>query len=224
MRSGPPDRPTSMTLPEIVTPQEWEAQRAALLVEEKALTRARDALAAQRRRLPMVAFDGSYRFTGADGPAELTDLFEDRPQLVVYHFMHVPDGWCEGCSMFIDTVGRLEHLHARGTSFAAVSQTPWDRLAAHRERMGWRVPFYSSAVTAFDADCGFEAFGISVFLRDGGRIFRTYGTTGRAADGLGNHWSLLDLTPFGRQESWEDTPAGRPQTAPYKWWRLHDEY
>ncbi len=213
-----------MTLPEIVTAQEWEAERAALLVEEKALTRARDALAAKRRRLPMVAFDGEHRFTGADGPAGLLDVFDGRRQLVVYHFMHVPDGWCEGCCMFVDTVGRLEHLHARDTSFAAVSQTPWERLAAHRERMGWRVPFYSSAGTTFDADCGFDAFGISVFLREGDRVFRTYGTTGRAADGLGNHWSLLDLTPFGRQETWEDTPAGRPQTHPYEWWRQHDEY
>ena len=213
-----------MTLPEIVTAQEWEAERAALLVEEKALTRARDALAAKRRRLPMVAFDGEYRFTGVDGPAGLPDVFDGRRQLVVYHFMHVPDGWCEGCCMFLDTVGRLEHLHARGTSFAAVSQTPWERLAPHRERMEWRAPFYSSAGTTFDADCGFDTFGISVFLRDGDRVFRTYGTTGRAADGLGNHWSLLDLTPFGRQETWEDAPAGRPQTAPYEWWRLHDEY
>lgn len=200
-----------MTLPEIVTAQEWEAERAALLVEEKALTRARDALAAKRRRLPMVAFDAPYRFTGADGPAGLLDVFDGRRQLVVYHFMHVPDGWCEGCSMFLDTVGRLEHLHARDTSFAAISQTPWDRLAAHRERMGWRVPFYSSAGTTFDADCGFDAFGISVFLRDGDgdgdRVFRTYGTTGRAADGLGNHWSLLDLTPFGRVITYLSAPV-----------------
>jgi predicted dithiol-disulfide oxidoreductase (DUF899 family) len=212
-------------LPEIVSTQEWDARRAELLIREKEATRARDALAAARRRLPMVEFPDTYRFT-TDGPdATLHDLFDGRRQLVVYHFMHVPDGWCPGCSMYADTIGRLEHLHARDTTLAFVSSTPWPRLGPYRTRMGWHMPFYSSAGTTFDADCGTtEGFGLSVFLRDGDRLFRTYATAGRATETLSSHWSLLDLTPNGRQESWEDTPVGRPQTPAYQWWHLHDEY
>jgi predicted dithiol-disulfide oxidoreductase (DUF899 family) len=215
----------SIALPEVVSAEEWEARRVELLKQEKEVTRARDALAAARRRMPMVEFPDTYRFT-SDGPdASLLDLFEGRRQLIVYQFMHIPDGWCEGCNMFVDTIGRLEHLHARDTSLAVVSNTPWERLGPHRKRMEWRAPFYSSAGTTFSADTGTgEGFGINVFLRDGDRIFRTYFVTNRAADGLGNHWLFLDLTPLGRQESWEDTPEGRPQTPPYQWWRLHDEY
>lgn len=213
----------SAGLPEVVSAAEWDAARAELLVREKEHTREGDRLAAARRRLPMVEFPTSYAFTG--DRATLTDLFDGRRQLVVYHFMFRTDGWCEGCSMFVDTLGRLEHLHARDTSLAVVSRTPWARLGPYRERMGWTVPFTSSDGTSFDADCGtVDGFGLSVFLRDGDRVFRSYFTSGRAAEALGNHWSFLDRTPFGRQESWEDSPAGRPQSAPYEWWRLHDEY
>jgi predicted dithiol-disulfide oxidoreductase (DUF899 family) len=212
-------------LPRVVTPEEWAAAAAELRAAEKEHTRARDALAARRRRMPMVEF-GSYSFQGAEGPCSLLDLFEGRRQLVVYQFMHLPDGWCEGCCMFTDTIAGLEHLHARDTTMAVVSDTPWERLGPHRARMGWSVPFYSSAGTSFSADCGTASgFGLSVFLRDDSdRVYRTYFTTGRGVESLGNHWTLLDLTPLGRQETWEDTPAGRPQTAPYQWWRLHDEY
>lgn len=213
-------------LPEVVSVEEWAARRAELLVREKEATRARDALAATRRRLPMVEWPGTYRFI-SDGPAAtLINLFEHRRQLVVYHFMHRLDGgWCAGCSMFADTIGRLEHLHARDTTLAFVSATPWGRLGPYRTRMGWKMPFYSSADTTFDTDCGTsDGFGLSVFLRDGDRVYRSYFTAGRATETLGSHWSLLDLTPFGRQESWEDSPPGRPQTPPYQWWRLHDEY
>lgn len=116
-------------------------------------------------------------------------------------------------------------FHARDTSLIAVSHTPWDRLGPYRERMGWHVPFFSSAATTIDADCGTtDGFGLSVFLRGGDRVFRSYFTAGRATEMLGSHRSFLDLTPFGRQESWEDSPPGRPQTPPYQWWRLHDEY
>jgi predicted dithiol-disulfide oxidoreductase (DUF899 family) len=127
--------------------------------------------------------------------------------------------------MFTDQVSRLEHFHARDTTMAIVSFAPYAELAQLRERMEWRVPFYSSAGTSFADDCGAgEGFGLSVFLRDGDRVFRTYFTTGRGVEALGSVWSFLDLTPLGRQETWEDTPAGRPQTPPYHWWRLHDEY
>lgn len=210
-------------LPPVVTPQEWEAAAAELRAAEKEHTRAGDALAARRRRMPMVEF-GSYTFQGAGGSYSLPDLFEGRRQLVVYQFMRGPS-WCEGCCMFTDQIGELAHLHARDTSLAVVSLSEYRDLAALRERMGWQPPFYSSAGNDFAADCGTaEGFGLSVFVRDGDRVFRTYFTTGRGVEALGSVWTFLDLTPFGRQETWEDTPAGRPQTAPYQWWRLHDEY
>jgi len=215
--------PTRASLPPVVTAQEWGAAAADLLAAEKEHMRAGDALAARRRRMPMVEF-GPYTFEGADGPASLLDLFEGRRQLVVYQFMHGP-AWCEGCCMFTDQISELAHLHARDTSMAVVSLSRYEDLAALRERMGWQLPFFSSARNDFAADCGTaEGFGLSVFLRDGDRVFRTYFTTDRGVEAVGTVWSILDRTPFGRQETWEDTPAGRPQTAPYQWWRLHDEY
>jgi predicted dithiol-disulfide oxidoreductase (DUF899 family) len=213
----------STALPEIVTPEEWAAAAAELRAAEKEHMRAGDALAARRRRMPMVEF-GSYAFEGAGGSHSLLDLFDGRRQLVVYQFMPGPP-WCEGCCMFTDQIGHPAHLHARGTTIAIVSQSQYRDLAALRERMGWQVPFYSSAGTDFAADCGAAGgFVLSVFLRDGDRVFRTYSTTGRGVEVLGPAWSFLDRTPLGRQETWEDTPPGRPQTAPYQWWRLHDEY
>jgi predicted dithiol-disulfide oxidoreductase (DUF899 family) len=210
-------------LPPVATPQEWAAAAAALRTAEKEHTRAGDELAARRRRMPMVEF-GRYTFDGADGPAALPDLFEGRRQLVVYQFMPGPP-WCEGCCMFTDQISELAHLHARDTTMANVSLSRYEDLAALRERMGWQVPFYSSAGNDFAADCGTaDGFGLSVFLRDGDRVFRTYFTADRGVEAIGTVWSLLDRTPLGRQETWEDTPAGRPQTAPYQWWRLHDEY
>ena len=213
----------TVSLPPIVTAEEWAAASAELRAAEKEATRARDALAGRRRRLPMVEF-GEYTFEGAGGTASLPDLFEGRRQLIVYQFMGGPR-WCEGCCMFTDQISRLEHLHARDTSFAVVSTAPYAELAQLRERMEWRVPFYSSAGNEFAADCGAgDGFGLSVFLRDGDRVFRTYFTTGRGVEQLGSVWSFLDLTPLGRQEEWEDTPPGRPQEPPYQWWRPHDAY
>ncbi|TWF81590.1 putative dithiol-disulfide oxidoreductase (DUF899 family) [Pseudonocardia hierapolitana] len=210
-------------LPPIVTPDEWAESAAELRAAEKAHMRAGDELAARRRRMPMVEF-GSYTFQGAAGPATLLDLFEGRRQLVVYQFMAGPP-WCEGCCMFTDQIGELAHLHARDTTMANVSLSRYEDLAALRERMGWQVPFYSSSGNDFAADCGTaEGFGLSVFLRHGDRVFRTYFTADRGVEAVGSVWSILDRTPLGRQETWEDTPAGRPQTAAYEWWRLHDEY
>ncbi|GAA0932169.1 DUF899 family protein [Pseudonocardia zijingensis] len=205
----------------VVTPQEWAAAAAELRAAEKEHMRAGDALAARRRRMPMVEF-GAYEFTGADGPATLLDLFEGRSQLVVYQFMPGPP-WCEGCCMFTDQISELAHLHARDTTMVNVSLSSYADLAALRERMGWQMPFYSCAGTDFTTDCA-DGFGLSVFLRHGDRVFRTYFTNGRGVEAVGTVWSILDRTPLGRQETWEDTPAGRPQTPPYDWWRLHDEY
>ncbi len=210
-------------LPPIVTPLEWAAAAAEQRTAEKEHMRAGDALAARRRRMPMVEF-GSYTFEGADGPSTLLDLFEGRRQLVVYQFMRGP-AWCQGCCLFTDQIGHLAHLHARDTTMVNVSLSRYEDLAALRERMGWQVPFYSSLGNDFAADCGTaEGFGLSVFLRDGDRVFRTYFTNNRGVEAIGTVWSILDRTPLGRQETWEDTPAGRPQTPPYQWWRLHDEY
>jgi predicted dithiol-disulfide oxidoreductase (DUF899 family) len=215
--------PTRTSLPPVATPAEWAAASAELLAAEKEHTRAQDALAARRRRMPMVEF-GAYEFDGPAGRHSLVDLFEGRRQLLVYQFMRGPS-WCEGCCMFTDQISHLAHLHARDTTMAVVSLSAWDDLAALRERMGWSVPFYSSAGNDFAADCrAGDGFRLSVFLRDGDRVFRTYSTSGRGVEQLGSVWSFLDLTPLGRQEEWEDTPAGRPQTPPYQWWRLHDEY
>src|SRR6266536_3569897 len=133
----------TMKLPPVVSPDEWQVAREELLAKEKEATRARDALAAERRRLPRVRIDKEYVFEGPSGSATLADLFEGRRQLILYHFMFAPDvdGWpsagCDGCSMFVDQVGHLAHLHARGTSFALVSRAPLAQIEPYRERMGW---------------------------------------------------------------------------------------
>jgi predicted dithiol-disulfide oxidoreductase (DUF899 family) len=228
-----------MNLPPVVSATEWQAAREALLAKEKESTRARDVLAAERRRLPMVRIDKDYIFAGPDGNATLLDLFEGRKQLLLYHFMFGPnqDAGCDGCSMFVDQVGNLAHLHARDTSFALVSRAPLAKIAAYRKRMGWTIPWFSSFEGDFNVDLGVspetpqpdayqdgETFGLSVFLREGDSVFRTYFTTARGVEALGSAWTFLDLTPLGRQEEWEDSPTGYPQTKPYEWWRRHDEY
>jgi predicted dithiol-disulfide oxidoreductase (DUF899 family) len=221
--------------PKIVSPAEWQAAHDKLLAKEKAATRARDALAAERRRLPMVRIDKSYVFEGPGGKKNLLDLFEGRRQLILYHFMFAPrvDGWpaagCPGCSFFVDQIGNLAHLHARDTSFVLVSRAPLANIQAYKKRMGWNVPWFSSSGTDFNDDFGLttdegETFGLSVFLREGDSVFRTYFTTRRGVEALGSTWTFLDLTPLGRQEAWEDSPAGWPQTPPYLWWRRHDDY
>lgn len=210
----------------VVSRQEWEAARQKLLVKEKEATRARDALAAERRRLPVVLVDKEYVFEEAQGNLGLADLFDGRRQLIVYHHMLRPSDRnpCPGCSMFVDNIGNLAHLHARNTSLVLVSRAPIDEIEHFRRRMGWSIPWYSSR-DQFNADFGVnEGFGLNVFFRDGGSIYRTYFTNGRGVEALGSNWTFLDLTLLGRQETWEDSPDGWPQTAPYEWWYLHDEY
>jgi predicted dithiol-disulfide oxidoreductase (DUF899 family) len=228
-----------MNLPPAVSLKEWKVASEALLAEEKEATRARDALAAKRRRLPMVRIEKSYVFDGPDGKTTLLDLFEGRTQLLLYHFMFGPnqDAGCDGCSMFVDQVGHLAHLHARDTSFALVSRAPLAKIERYRKRMGWSIPWYSAFDSDFNVDFGRspetpdpdlyqdgESFGLSVFVRDGEQVFRTYFTTSRGVEALGSVWTFLDLTPLGRQEIWEDSPPGYPQGRPYEWWRRHDEY
>jgi predicted dithiol-disulfide oxidoreductase (DUF899 family)/predicted 3-demethylubiquinone-9 3-methyltransferase (glyoxalase superfamily) len=224
-----------LVLPPVVSDAEWRQAHDALMAKEKAATRARDALAAERRRQPMVRIEKSYVFDSANGNVSLVDLFAGRRQLIVYHFMFGPGahGWpdagCPGCSMFVDQIGHLAHLNARDVSFALVSIAPLAKIEAYRKRMGWNIPWVSSALNDFNRDFGMttdqgEKHGLSVFLRDGDRVYRTYFTTERGVEALGSAWSFLDLTPFGRQETWEDSPEGRPQTKPYGWWRRHDDY
>src|ERR687888_1084451 len=228
-----------MTLPTVVSPTEWQAAHDALLAKEKEATRARDALAGERRRLPMVRIDKDYTFDGPDGKASLLDLFEGRTQLLLYHFMFGPnqEAGCDGCSMFVDQVGHLAHLNARDTSFALVSRAPIAKIEAYRKRMGWTIPWYSSFESDFNVDFGVgpetpqegvyqdgETFGLSTFIRDGRDVFRSYFTTQRGVEALGSVWTFLDLTPLGRQENWEDSPEGYPQTPPYEWWNWNDNY
>jgi predicted dithiol-disulfide oxidoreductase (DUF899 family) len=221
--------------PNVVSQAEWEAAREKLLAREKQLTHEHDQLAAERRRMPMVKIEKPYTFEGPGGKASLADLFEGRRQLILYHFMFAPGvgGWptagCPGCSMVIDQITDLRHLHARDTSFVAVSLAPLAQIESYRKRMGWNVPWYSSAGSHFNRDFGLstpqgETFGLSVFFRDGSDVFRGYFTSGRGVEALGSVWTLLDLTPYGRQEDWEDSPEGVPRTARYEWWRRHDEY
>ena len=220
-----------IALPNIVSRQEWLVARQELLKKEKELTRARDALHAERRRLPMVQIEKTYVFEDPTGPANLLDLFDGRCQLIVYHFMFDPnwDEGCDGCSMLVDNMGHPAHLHTRNTSRVLVSRAPLEKLERFKQRMGWTIPWYSSFGSDFNDDFGVttatgESFGLSVFLRYDDRIFHTYFTNGRGVEYLGSNWSYLDLTSLGRQEDCEDSPAGWPQTPPYGWWRHHDKY
>ncbi|MGC5565286.1 DUF899 domain-containing protein [Streptomyces sp. FR-108] len=240
-----------MTLPRIVSREEWHAAREELLVREKAATRARDALNADRRRLPMVEIDTEYVFEGGDGKATLLDLFAGRQQLIVYHFMFAPewDAGCRSCSAFVDQIGHLAHLRARGTEFAVISRAPYTKILPFKARMGWTLPWYSSYDNDFsydfqasfaagagaDDESGesgedgepYERPGMSCFLRERERIFHTYSTYARGLDGLGSTTSLLDLTALGRQEAWEQ-PEGRASSlgapAGSERVRYHDEY
>ena len=217
--------------PRVVSRAEWQAAHDRLLAKEKAATHAGDALAAERRRLPWLKMEKNYVF---DGP-KLRDLFDGRRQLILYSFMFRADvnGWpeagCPGCSFFVDNLGNPAHLHARDVSLALVSRAPIENIERYRKRMGWTLPWYSSANNDFNIDIGVttdqgEDHRVNVFLLDGDDIYYTYYTSARGTETLGSTWGLLDITPFGRQEDWEDSPAGWPQTPPYQWWRRHDEY
>ena len=219
-----------MKTPPIVSAQEWEAAWQRMLVKEKELTRARDALVAQRRQMPWLAVEKDYAFDGPDGRVGLLDLFEGRRQLVIYRAFFEPGvhGWpehaCPGCSMMADQVAHLAHLHARDTAFAYASRAPQPAITRLKADMGWSMPWYT-ITDSFDADFGVDEWhGTNAFFRDGDQVFRTYFTNLRGDEALGSTWSYLDLTVLGRQETWEDSPPDYPQTPPYQWWRWHDSY
>ena len=216
--------------PPIVSPQEWEAARQQLLVKEKALTRARDAMAAERRRMPWQAVEKAYEFDGPGGSASLLDLFEGRRQLIVYRAFFEPGvtGWpehaCRGCSLVADQVAHLAHLNARDTTLAFASRAGQTDIARLKARMGWTMPWYTIR-DGFDKDFGVDEWhGTNAFIHDGEKVFRTYFVNSRGDEPMGGTWSYLDITALGRQEEWEDSPKGYPQTKPYEWWRWHDEY
>jgi predicted dithiol-disulfide oxidoreductase (DUF899 family) len=219
-----------METPKVVSPKEWEAARQQLLVKEKALTRARDTLAAERRRMPWMKVEKNYEFDGPKGKANLLDLFDDRQQLIVYRAFFEPGvvGWpehaCVGCSMIADHIGNLAHLNARNTTFVFASRAPQKDIERLRARMDWKMPWYT-ITDSFDKDFGVDEWhGTNAFIREGARVFRTYFINGRGDEALGNTWSYLDMTALGRQEEWEDSPKDYPQTPPYEWWRWHDKY
>lgn len=223
--------------PPIVSPDEWRAQRINLLEREKELTRQKDRLAAERRRLPMARIERDYVFEGPTGKRRLVDLFEGRAQLIVYHFMFAPE-WekgCPGCTGFVDALGDLSMLGERNTSFALISRAPWAKLEAYRTQRGWNRPWYSSFGGEFNYDFGVtldpavraaeynyrptdhtgEAHGLSVFFRVGDEVCHTYSSYARGVESLTDAYSLLDVTPYGRQEDWEDSPSGWPQKPTY---------
>jgi predicted dithiol-disulfide oxidoreductase (DUF899 family) len=219
-----------MHTPPIVSPREWAAAHQELLVKEKQMTRARDALAAERRRMPWVAVEQDYAFEGPDGQASLVDLFAGRRQLIVYRAFFEPgvNGWperpCVGCSQVLDMIGHPAHLNARDTSLAIVSRAPQADIERAKARMGWDLPWYT-LTDGFDADFDVDQWhGTNAFIRDGDRVFRTYFVNGRGDEALGSVWSYLDITALGRQETWEDSPEGYPQTQTYLWQRWHDAY
>jgi predicted dithiol-disulfide oxidoreductase (DUF899 family) len=208
-----------MDKPEIVSPEEWQIAREELLKAEKEVTRAEDAVAARRRRLPMVRFKPDYVFETPAGERSLLDLFEGRSQLVIYQFMdNGPDHFCPGCTWFTNSVPAtaLPLLAANDITWVTVSDMPLPQIEGYKERMGWTLPFVSSHGTSFSADCGAGGgFLLSVFLRDGDEVYRTYSTTQRGVDRLVFANSIQDLLPYGRKQDWEDSPAGWPQHPTY---------
>jgi len=226
-----------MDTPPIVSPQEWKAAREELLAKEKELTRARDALAAERRKMPWMAVDKEYRFEGPNGTASLLDLFGGRRQLIVYRFFYGPDvttlaeggsypeRGCVGCSFVADQIAHPAHLNARDTTLAFASRAPQAEIQGLKERMGWElIPWYE-ITDDFDADFGVDEWhGHNAFIRDSDQIYRTYFIDSRGDEAMGTTWSYLDMSALGRQEEWEDSPDGYPQTPPYQWWNYHDAY
>ncbi len=236
--------------PTIVSRDEWLVARTKHLEHEKELTRHRDRVIAERRRLPMVRIEKDYVFDGPQGKQRLADLFDGRRQLIVYHFMFAPewDDGCPSCTGFVDALGDLTLLHARDTSFALVSRAPLTKIAPYKARRGWSLPWVSSFGSDFNYDFHvsldesvipieynyraraeheqagaaipegqqpFEGHGLSVFFRVDDDVFHTYSAYARGAEGLTDAYSLLDTTPYGRQEDWEDSPPGWPQKPTY---------
>ncbi|HEY9664245.1 MAG TPA: DUF899 domain-containing protein [Allocoleopsis sp.] len=233
--------------PNIVGRDEWLTARKTLLEHEKELTKHRDRINAERRRLPIVKLEKEYTFEGLNGTVRLIDLFEGRTQLIIYHFMFAPE-WekgCGGCTGLVNSLGDLSMLNERNTTFALVSRAPFPKLEAYKTLKGWTLPWYSSFGSDFNYDFHVtldetiapieynyrdkaelerlngpnvvqgESHGLSVFFRLGDDVFHTYSTYARGVESLTDAYSLLDITPYGRQEDFEDSPSGYPQKPTY---------
>ena len=228
--------------PAVVSQDEWLRRRKKLLTHEKELTKQHDRVSAERRRLPMVKLEKNYVFEGPEGKRTLAELFRGRRQLIIYHFMFDPewDKGCSGCTGYVDAIGDLSLLTERNTSFALVSRAPLAKLETYKAEKGWSVPWYSSFGSDFNYDfhvtldenvtpveynyrssaemakpISGEEHGLSVFFREGDRVFHTYSTYARGTEDLTDTYNLLDVTPYGRQEDWEDSPPGWPQKPTY---------
>jgi predicted dithiol-disulfide oxidoreductase (DUF899 family) len=202
--------------PPITDRQNWQKQLDELRLREKAHTREGDAIAAARRRLPMVEVDPTTRLIGADGPVPLLDTFEGRSQLFAsYHMWHTgrpAADQCEGCTFFTGQVIELSYLHSRDVTFAVFCQGPFAETSRYRDFMGWQAPWYSVPTESLDALIAGRAFGMKAcYLRQGDRVFETYWTTGRGVEAMALSYGLLDMTVYGRQEDWEESPEGWPQ-------------
>jgi len=211
---------------EVVDAKLWQHARDELLQAEKALTSEHDHIAALRRKMPWQAVSKDYSFDLNGDKVGLRDLFDGRKQLIVYHHMFKPGDKnpCSGCGMVVDSIAHLSHLHARNTSLVLVATASQAEIARFQRRMQWNH-VWATTTDRFNEDFGVtNGFGLNVFISEDDAIYRTYFTTGRGIESLGSPWSYLDLTPLGRQEEWEDSPDGTPQSAPYQWWRLHDSY
>ena len=213
---------TDLAMPPIVDRAEWEVALADLRTREKAATRELDAIAAQRRRLPMVEMP-DYTLIGADGPVRLADIFRGEPQLIVYHHMwHLGAEWqCGGCTGFTSQFDRLGFLDAYDARFVIVTPGPIADALAYREKVGNRMEWYSTSESPFGDDMGAPldgGFQVNVFLRNGDTVYRTYNTQGRGTEQLSHTFPLIDLLPYGRQEEWQDSPAGWPQSPTYSRW------
>jgi predicted dithiol-disulfide oxidoreductase (DUF899 family) len=240
---------SSIPHPQIVLRKEWLAERIKLLADEKELTKHHDRINADRRRLPMVKIEKDYVFDGPDGKLSLKDLFEDRRQLIVYHFMFDPawDKGCSGCTGFVNALGDLSLLKERDTTFAVISRAPLAKLEAYKAEKGWNIDWFSSFGSDFNYDFHVtldeevapvehnfldkadlekrskdepyfmkgEQHGLSVFFRLDDDLFYTYSSYARGTENLTNAYTLLDTTPYGRQQDFEDSPSGWPQKPTY---------
>jgi len=211
----PPAQPPP--LPPVTDRASFEDDIAALRVREKAATREADAIAAARRRLPMVEMDPATPLTGPDGPTTLLAAFEGRQQLIAYYFMwhhdHPAAQQCEGCSYYTSQVGELSYLHSRDITFAVLGQGPYADSVRYRDFMGWTMPWYSAeqSLETLLGDRQIGLFHLICYVRDGDRVFETYWTERRGVQAMDYSYALMDLTVYGRRESWEDSPAGWPQ-------------
>ena len=209
-------------LPTVVERAAYEAERADMLEREKAHTREGDAIAAARRRLPMVEVDASITLIGADGPVTLLDVFEGRDQLIAYYHMWFAGepaaDQCEGCTFFNGQVRELSYLHSRDVTYATFCQGPYDESVRYRDFMGWDVPWYSAkdCLDALLAGRPSKAGPLVCYVRDGDRVFETYWTRVRGLEAMDNSYGLLDLTVYGRQENWEDSPPGWPRSHTFR--------